>query len=87
VKCYYELAHIQYHKLGNKTTLSVIGFAYIVLEKLPILKSQRRFCILRCGSAANTPEGTRLHFLPHSWEKIKVPQRPAAAGGARPRRI
>lgn len=36
MKCYYELALIQYHKLGNKTTLSVIGFAYIIWEVIPI---------------------------------------------------
>lgn len=36
MKYYYELARIQYHKLGNKTTLSVIGFAYIIWEVIPI---------------------------------------------------
>ena len=36
MKCYYELAYIQYHKLGNKTTLSVIGFAYIIYAVIPI---------------------------------------------------
>ena len=30
VKRYYELVQIQYHKFGNKTTISVIGFAYII---------------------------------------------------------
>ena len=46
MKCYYELAQIQYHKIGNKTTLSVIGFAYIIL-KLSVRKASKRAGILR----------------------------------------
>ena len=46
MKCYYELAQIRYHKPGNKTTLSVIGFAYIILVRFSVLANSFSFAFL-----------------------------------------